>query len=168
MSKIQGKGVKNSTEIVASGATIADLITDDQIYASGNSINKTLKQAIIDGDIGGASAPSVFGTRLAPRPIVAASGISSASSHMSTTLKNQLVFIEGSVSGVNDISSSPQISAHTVVGAQLVLVGCNDSKSVLLEHGNGLVLNGSASMEADCVLTLWWNGSNWFEISRNF
>jgi len=168
MSKIQGKGVKNSTEIVSSGGTIADLITDDQIYASGNSINKTLKQAIIDGDIGGASAPSAFGTRASPRIIVAATGITSGASHMSTTLKNQLVFIEGSISGTNDISANPQISAHTVVGAQLVLVGCNDAKIVLLEHGTGLILNGPANMAADCVLTLWWNGSSWFEVSRNF
>ena len=53
MSKIQGKGVKNSTEIVAGGGTIADLPTDDQIYISANTINKTLKNAIIDGDLGG-------------------------------------------------------------------------------------------------------------------
>jgi hypothetical protein len=59
MSKIQGKGVKNSTEIVSAGGTIADLITDDQIYVSGNSINKTLKQAIIDNNIGGGGVGSV-------------------------------------------------------------------------------------------------------------
>lgn len=53
MAKIQGADIKNSTEIVAAGATIASLPTDDQIYVSGKSINKTLKQSIIDGNIGG-------------------------------------------------------------------------------------------------------------------
>jgi hypothetical protein len=55
--KLQGVDIKNSTEIVAAGATIAALPTDDQIYVSASSINKTLKQAIIDGDIG--SSPTI-------------------------------------------------------------------------------------------------------------
>jgi hypothetical protein len=54
-SKLQGADIKNSTEIVSAGATIAQLPTDDQIYVSALSINKTLKNAIIDGDIGSGS-----------------------------------------------------------------------------------------------------------------
>lgn len=57
-SKLQGADIKNSTEIVSAGATIAQLPTDDQIYVSASSINKTLKQAIIDGDIGGGAMPT--------------------------------------------------------------------------------------------------------------
>jgi hypothetical protein len=59
MSKIQGKSVKNSTDIVSGGGAISDLITDDQLYISANSINKTLKQSVIDGDIGAGGACSL-------------------------------------------------------------------------------------------------------------
>ncbi len=123
---------------------------------------------MLDGDIGASAAPTAFGSRGTPRSIVAGTGIVSGSSHMSTTQKSQLVFVEGNASGENDVTANPQIEAHTTVGAQMVLVGCNDAKTVLLENGNGLVLNGPARLGADCILTLWWNGSNWFEISRNF
>lgn len=53
--RLQGADIKTSTEIVAAGGTIAQLPTDDQSYVTANGINKTLKQAITDGDIGGGS-----------------------------------------------------------------------------------------------------------------
>lgn len=56
MAKIQRQGIKTDTEIVAAGGSIANLPGDDQMYVSANGINKTLKQAIIDGDIAGGSS----------------------------------------------------------------------------------------------------------------
>ena len=56
MSKIQRQGIKTDTEIVTAGGSIANLPGDDQVYISANSINKTLKQAIEDDDIGGGGA----------------------------------------------------------------------------------------------------------------
>lgn len=54
--KIQGADVKTEAELVTAGATKTSLIRDTQIYVTGNSINKTLDDAIIDGDIGGGGA----------------------------------------------------------------------------------------------------------------
>lgn len=59
MSKIQKQGVKTEAEVVSDGGTAADLINDTQIYVSANSINKTLDDAIVDGDIGGMSLSSI-------------------------------------------------------------------------------------------------------------
>lgn len=50
--KIQGADVKTEAELISAGATASSLIQDTQIYVSANTINKTLDDAIIDGDIG--------------------------------------------------------------------------------------------------------------------
>lgn len=50
--KIQGADIKTEAELITAGATKSSLPRDTQIYVSANSINKTLDQAIIDGDIG--------------------------------------------------------------------------------------------------------------------
>lgn len=62
--RIQGADIKTSTEIVNAGGTIAQLPTDDQSYVTANSINKTLKQAIIDGDISGGQTALTFAKSL--------------------------------------------------------------------------------------------------------
>jgi hypothetical protein len=53
MSKIQNSDVKSEAELITAGATKSSLINDVKIYVAANSINKTLNQAITDGDIGG-------------------------------------------------------------------------------------------------------------------
>lgn len=116
---------------------------------------------------GGSAAPSVFGSRGTPRDIVAGTGITSGASHMSTTAVFQVVFIQGS-GGAVDVSASPQIEAHTVVGARMTLIARNDTNTVTLETGDGLDLNGDAIMGASHVLELVWDGTNWLEMNRNF
>lgn len=51
--KIQGADVKTEAELITAGATAASLIRDTQIYVSSGSLNKTLDDAITDGDLGG-------------------------------------------------------------------------------------------------------------------
>lgn len=52
MAKIQKQGIKTEAEIISAGGAVSDLPNDSQIYVTANSINKTLDDAIIDGDIG--------------------------------------------------------------------------------------------------------------------
>lgn len=52
MSRIQNEDVKSESELIALGADKTKLIHDSKIYVTANSINKTLDDAIIDGDIG--------------------------------------------------------------------------------------------------------------------
>lgn len=51
--KIQNEDIKSSSELVSLGGTAAQLPNDDKVYVTALGINKTLKQAIIDGDISG-------------------------------------------------------------------------------------------------------------------
>ena len=61
--KIQNEGVKSIAELQAQGLTDGEafdaLIEDTNIAVKANSINKTLNQAIIDGDIGGGGAGGI-------------------------------------------------------------------------------------------------------------
>ena len=50
--QIQNEDIKSSAELVSGGGTAAQLPNDDKVYITALSINKTLKQAIIDEDIG--------------------------------------------------------------------------------------------------------------------
>lgn len=50
--KIQNEDIKSAAELVSAGATAASLPNDTKVYVTANSINKTLNQAITDGDIG--------------------------------------------------------------------------------------------------------------------
>lgn len=79
----------------------------------------------------------------------------------------QLYFVVGdtTVTGT-DITANPQISAGATLGAELVLVGTDDTKFVLLEDGNGLKLNGPMSLYQYSKLHLFWNGSVWDEMYR--
>ena len=55
--KIMDSDIKSEADILAAGGTKSQLINDTKIYVTGNSINKTLDDAITDGDIGGGSSP---------------------------------------------------------------------------------------------------------------
>ncbi len=115
----------------------------------------------------------VWGTTASPKSIISGTGIVGGTL-ISTTRATQLIFVEGSSAGENDISVNPQIEAHTVVGAKLRIVGANTSNFILLENGNGLYLNGpwrsaendgSGTYYNNCI-ELFWNGSVWHEQSR--
>jgi hypothetical protein len=62
--KIQGADVKTEAELVAAGATKSSLINDTQIYVTATGINKTLDDAITDGDIGGGGGGSNLSYRV--------------------------------------------------------------------------------------------------------
>lgn len=51
--KLQNEDFKTETELVNAGGSKSQLLNDTKVYVTANSINKTLDDAIIDGDIGG-------------------------------------------------------------------------------------------------------------------
>lgn len=51
--RIQNSDVKSVAELISGGATAAELPNDTKIWVTASGINKTLSQAIIDGNIGG-------------------------------------------------------------------------------------------------------------------
>lgn len=52
MSLLQNEDFKTEAQITGAGGTASQLLNDTKVYITGNSINKTLDDAIIDGDIG--------------------------------------------------------------------------------------------------------------------
>lgn len=59
MGKLQKQDFKTEAELVSLGSSAVDLLNDTQIYVTANSINKTLDDAITDGDIGSGSGGGV-------------------------------------------------------------------------------------------------------------
>lgn len=53
MSLLQNEDFKTEAQITGAGGTASQLLNDSKIWVTGNSINKTLDDAIVDGDIGG-------------------------------------------------------------------------------------------------------------------
>lgn len=107
-----------------------------------------------------AGARTVTGTASVPTSITAAGGITPTSG-----VNAELIFVQGSPGAV-DIGKNPQIAVGTTVGQQLVLVGCSDSLTILLNNGTGLSLNGDCMLVGNSVLGLYWDGTLWQEEYR--
>ena len=119
---------------------------------------------VIKSGSGAGGSSTIFGSTGSPRTI-SSTGITSAGSHMSVTDFEQIVFVN-SASGEVDVTSNPQITAGTIVGQKLMVVGTSNDNFILLEDGNGLSLNGQWRSFANSALSLFWNGTVWSETSR--
>jgi hypothetical protein len=118
---------------------------------------------IIGGSGGGAS--QLFGTRASPRSIVAATGITSGASHMSTSASAQDIYVEGSVAG-NSVAAT--ITAGTIDGQVMTLIGRNDSNTVTLDDTTtNVYVNGFVTLGANQSIRLRWDTAAWVEISRS-
>ena len=51
--KIQDSDIKSAADLISAGGTAAQLPNDTKVYVTANSLNKTLYQAITDGDLSG-------------------------------------------------------------------------------------------------------------------
>lgn len=60
MSRIQNEDIKSASHLIADGGTAAQLPNDDKVYLTANGLNKTLKEAIENGDISGSAGNYVL------------------------------------------------------------------------------------------------------------
>lgn len=104
---------------------------------------------------------TVTGTRGAPVLITAVGGITSASTKLGETQ-----FVQGN-GGPIVISANPQINVGTIIGQQIRIIGTDNTNTVQLSDGTGLILNGNYIMANNSLVTLVWDGSNWIEVNRN-
>ena len=58
--RLQNEDIKSVAELAAQGCGPEKLPNDDKVYLTANGINKTLKQAIEDGDLSGGGGGSGF------------------------------------------------------------------------------------------------------------
>ena len=55
---IQNEDIKTAADLVAAGGTAAQLPNDTKVWITANSLNETLHDAIVNGDIGGGGGGS--------------------------------------------------------------------------------------------------------------
>lgn len=96
----------------------------------------------------------VTGSQVTPLSITAAGGIPI------TDVPVEMIFVEGNL-GAIDISANPQIAPATLAGQELNIYGTDDVKTVLLEDGDGLKLNGPIVLDSETNITLIWTGVVW-------
>lgn len=108
----------------------------------------------------GGVIPAVTGTRAAPISIVAVTGVVPAG------YAEEWIFVQGS-GGAVTVSANPQITAGTIVGQKIRLIGRDDTNTVTLADGTGMLLNGPVTLGAGSVIDLGWDGTNWFESGRS-
>lgn len=180
-STIKGRAASSGTgDPVDLSATQATAILDTFTGDSGSGGLKGLVPGPASGDAAagkflkadgtwavasGSSTPTIFGSRGTPRSIVAATGITSGASHMSTSAASQDIYVEGSISGD---SVAATISAGTIDGQRMTLIGRNNNNTVTLNGTTTNVsINGPVTLGADDIINLRWDTTNWVETSRN-
>lgn len=113
-------------------------------------------------DLGTNSIRTAVGSPSSATAIVGASGLTwSASNGM-----RQTIYVAGS-GGAVTVSASPPITAGTVSGQEIRLVGTSDTNTVTFENGSGLSINGSVELSDDSSIDLEWDGSQWRECARS-
>lgn len=99
------------------------------------------------------------GTRASPIAITAGGGITPL-----TGVALQVIYVQGSGGAVN-ITANPQIVAGDAANQILIVIGCSDTNTVQIDHGDGVVSNGSRILGADFVWAAMYNATTkWVEI----
>lgn len=111
------------------------------------------QQSATPPDIG-SLLKTVTGSDAVPIPVTAAGGIPIADVDV------EMLFVEGSPGAV-DISANPQIPAGSKVGQELNIYGTDNVKTVLLEDGNGISMNGAVNLDSETNITFTWTGIVW-------
>lgn len=101
----------------------------------------------------------VVGSRGTPQDITSAGIILTAGG------SDQVWFVQGS-GGAVTVTANPAISAGSFVGQRVMLKGRDDTKTLRLNNGNGLSINGDCLLDADATIAFTWDGTNWSEDSR--
>jgi hypothetical protein len=142
------------TSTVPSGFNAIYFKSDGKAYTKNNAGTETAL---------GGGALVVTGTRASPTTITAA-GIT----YSTTGGSRQQWYILGDTTTGTDITANPQISAGSEDGQELILVGRDDSRTVIFEDGNGLSLKGGSwTAYANSTLYLRWDTSVWVEVFSN-
>lgn len=134
-------------------ATYTSGTVDDSEYSA--------KKYAQDAAASAASATGVVvsGSRASPNNIIAGTGISYSAANETH------VYVQGS-GGAVTVTANPRIAAGTIVGQKMLVIGRSATNTLTLANGNGLSLQGNITLTDDDNLYLYWDGTNWSEISR--
>lgn len=160
MSRLQNQDFKTEAQLISGGATAASLLNDTKVYVTALSINKTLDDAILDGDIGGGA--TINDTNQA----IAGGGTITIG-----TGKDRVLHVSGS-GGPVDASATPFGASPPASGWRVTLIGTDSTNTLTIlnnDAANGCLLKGSAELARGSALTLVYSGnlSRYVEISRS-
>lgn len=125
--RLQNQDFKSEAELIAAGASASSLLNDSKIYVTANSLNKTLDDAIIDGDIGGSGT----GKNYVENPSFK-TGTTAGWGLFNTTLTNKIP--TGSITaGAASITSFAVDSTTPIEGTYDLRVG--SSGAITAGHG---------------------------------
>lgn len=142
-------GTAGNVEL-ASGASIT------LWYDSANSLWRLV------GAVAGASgSDTISGSRGSPNSITAAGGITVSGT------RDNLIYVTGDGGVPIDITANPQISDGAADGQEACVRGRSNSATVILENGNGLVMNGPVELGADDEACFKWDTTDWVETGGN-
>jgi hypothetical protein len=168
--RIQNEDVKSESELISAGGTKDQLINDTKIYVTADSINKTLDDAISDGDIGGGGGGGLSYTTVTTNTSMSVNTgyIINAATEIEMTLPaaaavGDIIIIAGNkggggwkliqnsgqtvIKGPNETSSG---TSGTIVGSddgsciELVCVETNNRFIVVDSEGTSSVINAVA------------------------
>jgi len=112
----------------------------------------------ISGSIAVSQVNPVTGSAGSPTNIGASGGVTATAA-----VPFQTQWVQGS-GGPIVVTANPQISAGTVVGQILYLIGSSDTNSLSISDGSGLSLNGTMVLYNHSAISLIWDGSLWSEM----
>lgn len=161
---LNNSGATASLRILTGTGADMSLKQDAAIVIAYDSLS--LRWKIVGGGGGGSGSTTVIGTRGTPIVIDPAVGFSSAV--ISIAVTDQTIFVESLNPGVDNISASPEIAAHTIIGARLLIIGRSNTNVVGLLNASGdTELNGDCDFYSGQQLSLIWDGTAWTETSRS-
>jgi hypothetical protein len=130
------------------------------VAASGNANCSQPAFSNLSGNTSVAQVHTISGSTGSPQAITAAGGITSTAA-----IPFQTQFVQGS-GGAVTVTATSQISAGTVVGQIIYVIGTSDTNTLTLSDGSGLSLNGAITLYNHSVLALIWDGTLWNELFR--
>jgi len=128
--RLQNEDHKTKAEIIAAGGTAAQLLNDTKVYVTANSINDTLDQAIISGQIGSGGSKNYLAN---PKFTIATAGIPNSWSVFKTTLTSLIP--TGSIGSADAGISVTQSGTTPLEGLYSALLDGSSSFAA----GNGLI-----------------------------
>lgn len=146
--KIMNADIQSVSELTAKGATAAQLPNDDKVYLTANSLNKTLKQAIIDGNLSG-SGNLTISTKTANYTLTTTDGL-----------------ILGNVSGGAFTLTLPTAVGNTGKVFTIKYAGSTNENKLTVNTTSSQTIDGLLSVIMSSpgdVMIVVSDGSNWVE-----
>ena len=137
MGKIQKQDIKTAAELVSAGATAADLPQDTQVYVSALGLNKTLSQAITDGDFAAGNPVKV------EYYTATAQSIASSSTTQVVVFNTMVVDSHSAFNSSTGVFTAPYTKTYLITSTISFSANASGRRGIFLGKNGSYVQNGS-------------------------